>query len=742
MAEQKQINLFTVCLLGSLISCAVAAKDKTDVGQGSYSTRMPEGVKLPPNVIYRTDNLSGPVPTTDWWSSLAWEQYSSNHFAHPLAMCASEEGLRISYPGSGIHATGNHIFASFQKELILGHSGVEQFPHARIDGSSDWFVDVLFAEGRHSMRLSYGHGCPFVFARYSDGGAKIRFESDVHVWFGDNNSPTLGVTVRGCHYGLFGPTASTWSGLGGRVFINHNRGKTHFTLAILPDKSRQTLELVERYAHTHIVGTEVKWRYVQSKGLVETDFTFETECLQGTQKDTLFALYPHQWQNTKVSLLAYSYNSIRGPMKLAAGNHFTTTMRFPGVLPSMPNKGKYDRNLLAKYIEEAAAARLRNPADTYWAGKELGRISNLIPIAQQLGDMTSAAHFANTLKSRLEQWFTASQDDQKKDRYFYYDPNWGTLIGIKPSYGSSDQLNDHHFHYGYFIRAAAEVARTDKNWAHENKWGAIVNLLIRDIANPDRNDKHFPFLRCFDPYAGHSWASGHAKFGDGNNQESSSEAMNAWTGIILWGQANENHVLRDLGIYLYTTEMNAINAYWFDVNADLFPDGYTQQSAALIWGGKTDFATWFSGKPEHIVGINLLPIQSGSLYLGLYPDYVRRNLKGLADLRGGYEWQDWREILWMYEALHDPDNAMKRFRAATELKDPCARAYAYHWISNLQAMGRVNRAITADCPTAVVFTQKEKNTYVAGNITAKPMNVHFSDGTQLTVQPGRFNTKP
>ncbi len=79
----------------------------------------------------------------------------------------------------------------------------------------------------------------------------------------------------------------------------------------------------------------------------------------------------------------------------------------------------------------------------------------------------------------------------------------------------------------------------------------MVKLLIRDIASPDHNDTMFPFLRCFDPYAGHSWASGHSRFADGNNNESSSEAMNAWSGVILFGEATGDRTLRDLGIYLF-----------------------------------------------------------------------------------------------------------------------------------------------------------------------------------------------
>jgi len=121
-------------------------------------------------------------------------------------------------------------------------------------------------------------------------------------------------------------------------------------------------------------------------------------------------------------------------------------------------------------------------------------------------------------------------------------------------------------------------------WAADQKSGGMIKLIIRDIASPDRADPLFPFLRNFDPYAGHSWASGHARFGDGNNNESSSEAMNAWCGLILLGQAIGDDALRDLGIYLYTTEMNAIQEYWFDVHGDNRPPGYTSSVVTMVWG--------------------------------------------------------------------------------------------------------------------------------------------------------------
>ena len=249
---------------------------------------------------------------------------------------------------------------------------------------------------------------------------------------------------------------------------------------------------------------------------------------------------------------------------------------------------------------------------------------------------------------------------------FYYDDRWGTLIGYPAAYGSDVELNDHHFHYGYFLRAAAEVARRDPAWAADAKWGGMVKLLIRDIADPDRKDTQFPFLRNFDPYAGHSWASGHAKFGDGNNQESSSEAMNAWTGLILWGEATGDTDLRDLGIYLYTTEMNAIDEYWFDVHGDNFPKGYPASVVTMVWGGKGANGTWFSAKPEHVHGINWLPIQGGSLYLGRHPDYVEKNYAALLKENGGTNWTAWADLIWMYRALDDPADAMRQLEAARD----------------------------------------------------------------------------
>ena len=167
-------------------------------------------------------------------------------------------------------------------------------------------------------------------------------------------------------------------------------------------------------------------------------------------------------------------------------------------------------------------------SDTYWNGKEFGKISEVIHIADQIGKHKIRDELVKLLQARLESWF----DGKDQERFFYYNQQWNALIGYPDSYGSADILNDHHFHYSYFIKAAATIAKFDPDWVKPENYGGMIDLLIRNCANYDRTDKRFPWMRFFDPYAGHSWASGNAGFASGNNQESSSESMNFASSLI------------------------------------------------------------------------------------------------------------------------------------------------------------------------------------------------------------------
>ncbi len=714
----------------------IATAEIVAAGAGSYSTDLPVGCKPLPGKISKTAAVTGPTATGQWWSSLLWQELSNNMFAHPLAMVCTPEGLAICYPGAAIVGAAPAIMGggvTKDGDFKIGLSAGPPFKSAECDGYSDWFVTAAFAAGDASLKTSFGHGSPFVYCTYSGGDPVLRFSDKPRVWSGTGKDAVLGVTVKGNHYGLFGPTGSSWSGMDGSVFTNNAAGKSYFSVALLPDDKPATLALFQRYAYSQVIDTRVNYQVILGK--VKATYSVKTKPWEGTETGTLLALYPHQWKYTTTELTDMTYASVRGAMKLALGAEFVTEVPVQGVLPMFPAQGIKNRERLLGYLREEAAKPPAGFADTYWEGKNLGRLATLSGIAEMAGAPDLQKTFIDELKRRLENWFTAAPGETAP--LFYYNSTWGALVGSKPSYGSDMPLNDHHFHYGYFIRAAAEVARLDPAWA--KMWEPMVLMIIRDIASPNRTDAMFPYIRCFDKYAGHSWASGDANFADGNNQESSSESMNAWYGMALWGEITSNTQVRDTGLALFNTERTAVEEYWFDVSGTNFPKDFPQVALGMIWGGKGAFATWFSGDIDCIHGINWLPFTPASIYMGRHPDYVKKNHDRIVEKRsGGKDYNTgWGDLVVMFNALNDPASAAAYLDATPNCKLEGGNTHAFmdHWTGTLDTLGINDASVTANYPFYNVFRKNGVKTYAAYNFGTAPLTVTFSDGMKLLAKP-------
>ncbi len=712
-------------------------------GAGSYLTTLPEPCKPLPETIYRTADLKGPMPTGQWWSSLVWQRFSQPLFAHPLALRCASNGLAVWYPGANLTANKAAIFGGGSGrggDFTIGHTATATFPQADCGGFSDWFVTAVFPAEKSMLRASFGHGSPFVFCQFTGGNPAITFSKPPQAWSGTGNDAVLGITANGHHYGLFGASGSTWSGLGGTNFVNDGKGKDYFAVAVLPDNRPETLALFHQHAYRHVTDTRVE--FTLEGGVVKATYRFTLEPREGKDGGTIFALYPHQWKYATSKFTDMTYGSVRGVMKVGVSDSFSSVVPVQGVLPLLPAQGIADRERMLGYLHEEADKRGSGFGDTYWEGKHLGKLATLSGVAEAANAPELQNEFTAEIKRRLEEWFTATPG--KKQPVFYYNSTWGTLIGSRPSYGSDRPLNDHHFHFGYFIRAAAEVARRDPAWAA--KWGPMVKLLIRDIASPDRRDTMFPHLRCFDKYAGHSWASGDANFADGNNQESSSESLNAWYGLILWGQFTGDTAVRDAGLFLFNTERTAIEEYWFDVSGTNFPKDFPNVALGMVWGGKGAFGTWFSGDIDCIHGINWLPFTPASLYLGRHPDYVKKNHDRIVSVRRtGRDYNTgWGDLVCMFNALQDPESAAAFLEAnpRCKLEGGNTHAFMYHWIHTLKNLGLVDATVTADYPLAGVFQKNGRRTYAAYNADAKPVTVSFSNGKKLEARTGALTVQP
>ncbi|MDP5275742.1 fibronectin type III domain-containing protein [Chengkuizengella axinellae] len=812
--------LLSILLVFSIFpaSFAVQAFDgEVQQGSGSYTTILPPESSAPPSwdldigqlaypepQIQIYSNVTGPdaptwkpTPTSDWWTNMNWNTFSEPQYPHPLAVYPKTQGLQIYYPGNSkiIKSTvpypeQNLIDATLPKDsshdFVLGHSSVGGFSEARAGGFSDWFVTADFYNGGTGMSISYGHGSPFVYATYAGGNPTLRFGNTPELFIGDANDSMIGISVNGNYYGLFGPSGSSWNGIGSNQLTNLlPNGKNYFSAALLPDvnseeEAIEVFHLMKAFAYSHITDTTAIWEFDDISSSVETTFQFTiTPKEAGAPTETLMTLYPTQWRDLDEDYTVYTYHSLQGLLKTLVGNSFSISDQFTGVLPNAPyldHMSSQDISRMKAYLTEEISEYFphsdRNPVDagTYFTGKELLRLTTLLGIADDLAnratDPVDQAEFRDLAdealtmsKNLMIPWLDASEQDgiQDNSQFFYYNENWGAMIGYREEFWSAPNLTDQHFHIGQYIKAAAEIARVDEQFAAD--YGQMVDLLIRHIASPDPEDPMFPYLRNFDPYAGHSWADGKSPFAAGNNQESVSEAIMAWTGIILWGEATGNTEFRDLGIYLYTSEMEAAKEYWFDLNDDIYPDEWEQVSSTIIWGGQVDNGTFFSANPAKRHAIIWLPFHGGSYYLGHDQDYVLENYNSLQDeipefISSGLASPNeeyWEDLQWMYLALADPDQSLQLLNNAMAgsgspqdfftVEEGNSMAFTYSWIHTLNEVGKVDESISADYPFYTVFQDDNGNkTYVVYNMTNTTKTVNFSDGQQIIVAPKSFNT--
>lgn len=297
---------------------------------------------------------------------------------------------------------------------------------------------------------------------------------------------------------------------------------------------------------------------------------------------------------------------------------------------------------------------MKGAGDTYFSGKMLAKLARVLLIADELGFAKSKV-FTQALAhltSGVEVWFNGSAQSP-----LLYDHSWKGLVMCGCDYDGSTAscrnvfpncpaltdmgqnfgagfYNDHHYHFGYHIYAAAVVSKFNSLWA--KKWHQHVLLYVRDIANPSEDDSYFPTWRHKDWYVGFSWASGVVTIRDrpypnGRNQESVSEAISAYEAVAMYGDvmssifsrepigpANEilyNNALRvrDMGRLLMATEIRSAKTYWHVQQpgtpgvSRIYPDVYQPRIVGMIWSMLAQEQTWFGNEEWKSYGIQFIP---------------------------------------------------------------------------------------------------------------------------------------
>ncbi|MDM7889314.1 glycosyl hydrolase [Curtobacterium sp. RHCJP20] len=421
--------------------------------------------------------------------------------------------------------------------------------------------------------------------------------------------------------------------------------------------------------------------------------SLERSASRGSQRTTLSydfdggagVLVPQPGQGTEgLTCTDLRVATIAGPAPVCTG----TALRY--AVDTVQPSDRLDLSGLTDGQRDTLAAQVRQDAskvdassyaaDSYGGGKDLYRVATLYRLAVALGLDDQAAALKTSVAAELDQWLDPAGCGGRTARCFAYDPEVHGLVGQQASFGS-DEFNDHHFHYGYVLSAAAMVADGDASLVQ--KWRTVADFVAADIASPTATES-FPALRVYDPYAQHSWASGYSPFADGNNQESSSEAVSAWNGVARWGAVSGSSTLESTGTWLLSNEAASAQRDVLDPDLSAFP-GFTHRIVSLNWGGKRDHATWFSAAAAAPAGIELIPMPAMA---GEYVDAGgRQQIQRVLDEAvpdGRYDVQ-FGDYLLMYRALGGESDAAAALRDAERLPDAVidsanTRSYLLAWV--------------------------------------------------------------
>ena len=618
--------------------------------------------------------------------------------------------------------------------------------------------------------------------------------------------------------GVFAPAGTTFTDNGGVYTVTFAAGVAPYLVtAVLPDSSNATLNTFYQnaYAVPRQVGatqsSTYTWTYSPTAGTVVTHWNLNLVPIDPAHPPasltTIQGWLPLDYTNgatgpTMVPAASggpEKYPTLNGNIEIAIGSSFNVAQTTDGInfdlaLPqtigapvvaydptnpaattvstdySPQQMLAYVHTYIAQNTNAAATAAagttiLNYGADTYFGAKPLQEYAEFALMTKQMGDTADYNIFLSNLTTFMTDWFTYTPGESA--HYFAYYPGTHALIGFDPAYGSED-FTDNMFHYGYFTAAAGVLALLNPAWAAQ--YGSMAKMVAMQYADwqhpgdvPELNDPDaidLPFLRTFEPWVGHSYAGGTSSPG-GNNEESSSEAIQSWLGIVLLGQALNDPSMTSAGIMGYTMESKAVQEQWFnqapgaaDPNGIAFPASYNNGSqsmplsnVAINFDGGKDYATYFGGNPEYILGIEALPIWPSLDFLGenaaaaaaatasmlaarvAYSNNPADNT--FASFESGGE-NDWLNIALGFQSQYDPQSTALQYARMIAQQTPTGTTgttglYYYQDHSD-QTYGNRNYGYHLSLPLGGVYTHAADATLMSNTITY----MAYNPGTSAT----------
>jgi endo-1,3(4)-beta-glucanase len=480
--------------------------------------------------------------------------------------------------------------------------------------------------------------------------------------------------------------------------------------AILP--SSDATDVYDDYRTCHVHGGNVS---VESR--TEYSLQWATEGSSCETHGLLHFALPHHLNALKGAITAEDPKAIvldsttRGKMVAQITKTASWTMSepeddlevdfYPAVKPSAEVVDKI--GLLKTLEADIASEWALNTTSWYYNGKLYQKYASLCLLAADpviVGeDKKLLTSCLTKLETLLEPFLTNTMEPPLN-----YETSYGGIVSslsfkvndVNADFGNS-VYNDHHYHFGYWVTASAMLKSLDPEWTRMKELDAMIWTMLRDVANPSAEDAFFPKFRHFSFYLGHSYSHGVTPMADGKDEESTSEDVNFYYGMKLWGQVSNNKAVEDLGSLMLRLNARAIRTYFLMTSDNaIHPKEFVPNHVTgIFFDNKAAYATWFSAEKYCIHGIQMIPVSPINQMVRT-TEFIQQEWDDILSkepiVTEANATNAWLSLLLVNAAVVDQEDSLTKLQDAT-MDDGLTRSWALY-----NAAARSNSTASAKIP--------------------------------------------
>ncbi|KAI9921547.1 hypothetical protein PsorP6_002538 [Peronosclerospora sorghi] len=710
----------------------VAASDFSRLGAQEPSRSLVEHTYAmeglcPPKYLDSSLIKNRAIPTNNWWgniiahdSNAAIQPIWSNPYSLQMVVDKAPFGMAASYPyrsrfsggSSGNNGAVKYYAHGMVREFMFSAEEIVwQKPNIQVIDWADQGVTVKFTSSSGGNMISdLVSGMVYVSMKYS--GLTPRLVASAAI--ASVNGQAFSGQIKGSKFEIVYNSGQKWV-----VYALSSDGQSEKSITLTPDG---TLALKS----TGVFDGILRVALVLNDSWLSTLDQYKQCIVQGADIDLRDdSTYTFNWQTTgdcSAGLLHFAMKHHVESIDMNCGvrqvdgmvTFSTTRGAFQAfTTPSGSSNPVWNINEIQAIPEDFYPSRripsnvvqqqrlvdhLREDINSQWSipldgsyyfnGKAAQKYASLCLIANDTAVMGNDRSLLTICVDKLRRVMMPFVSNTWTNK-LQYDRIYGGIVssqGFKTKDLNSDfgntMYNDHHFHYGYWVHTAAIINRLDPTWSNLPRLNAMVDLLLRDVANFASDDQFFPRFRSFDWFRGHSYSHGVTPFADGKDQESSSEDINFAFGMYMYGKATNNVGIKNVGKLMTRVNAHAIKTYFLmeDANQVHPPNFRRNKVTGIFFDNKVDYATWFSAEKYCIHGIQMIPVSAVTEFVRTR-QFVKEEWEQVLGKEAIVTRQDtsnsWLSLLYTNYAMVDKQRAMDVLQRA-KMDDGLSRSWALY----------------------------------------------------------------